>query len=65
VQVVVVQDDVELARWVVADRACLELVDGLARAQRSATLAGLRVRLEDVGPDVADLLELTGLAELF
>jgi hypothetical protein len=65
VQVVVVQGDAELARWVVADRPSLELVDGLARAQRSAARAGLRVRLEDVAPDVADLLDLTGLRDLF
>jgi ABC-type transporter Mla MlaB component len=41
------------------------VVDALARLQLAARRSGCRIDLQGVGPALADLLELMGLAEIF
>ena len=41
----------------------LRLVDALARLQLEATRAGYRIRLGDAPDEIAELVELAGLAE--
>ncbi len=55
---------VETATWVVAGegRPDLAAVDALARLQLSARRLGGRVRLRDVSQELAELLDLVGLA---
>ena len=46
------------------DRPDLETLEGLARLLLAARRLGWAVRVEDVGPELADLLELAGLSDL-
>jgi hypothetical protein len=64
--VVLARGDTELGRWPLGDlnRADLAVVDQLARMHLVACRAGCTVRLRDVAPELSELLELVGLAEL-
>ena len=42
----------------------LEVVDALARLQLAARRRGFRIQLQNVPPDLAELLELCGLAQV-
>ena len=61
--VVLLRDGREVATWPIdfPDPADLELVDGLARLQLTAMQLGCAIRLRNVPPEVAELLDLVGL----
>lgn len=63
-RVVIVHGGAELASWPV-DGSGLALVEELARLAVAARRAGYAVRLRDVDPDLARLLGLAGLSEVF
>lgn len=62
--VVVACGGTELATWplVLPGPPDLSVVDALARFQLAAGRAGFSVRLGDATPELADLIELAGLA---
>jgi hypothetical protein len=63
--VVVLRGDLEVARWPLdRESADLALVDELARLQLAASRLGYRIRLDDVGDELRDLLQFTGLAAM-
>jgi hypothetical protein len=63
-RVVIVQGPAELASWPV-EGSDLALVEELARLAVAARRAGYTVRLRDVDSDLARLLGLAGLSEVF
>lgn len=66
-RVVVVNGDEErVASWTIGEqgRPDMRAVDGLARVRLAASHRGWAVRLEEVGPELAELLELAGLSDL-
>lgn len=49
----------------IEDRQCdLELIDALARVHLAALRLGVSLRLHDVSPELYELLQLVGLADL-
>jgi hypothetical protein len=64
--VVLARGDTELGRWPlgVLNRADLAVVDQLARMHLVARRVGCSLRLCGVRPELSQLLELVGLAEL-
>jgi hypothetical protein len=64
--VVLLRGGVEVARWPLAypGRADIAVVDRLARAQLSATRAGMRLQLRHAGAELLGLLELAGLRQV-
>lgn len=66
VYVVLLRGDLELARWPLANGACPDvgLVGELARLQLTAMRMGCAIAVRDASPQLAGLLELTGLAGL-
>jgi ABC-type transporter Mla MlaB component len=65
-QIVVVCGDVVVTSWTLPGgrRADLGLIDELARLQLTARRLGCSIRLEQVDPQLRDLLVLSGLAEI-
>jgi hypothetical protein len=63
--VVLVRDDVEVARWSLS-RHCsgLALAGELARVQLAARRMGCRIELRDPGADLLELLDLVGLRDV-
>jgi len=63
--VAVLDGDIEVVVGRLADaRPDLALVDALARLQLSARRLGCSIRLRNPSPDLLDLLDLVGLADL-
>lgn len=55
----------ELARWPLPARRCdLALVDELARLQLAARRIGCAIAIQEVEPDLRELLDLCGLVEV-
>ena len=60
--VVLVRGEREVGRWPLdCERADLDAVDQLARTQLAAQRLGCTIRLEQLCPQLRDLLELVGL----
>ena len=62
--VVLVDDEDEVARWLLQGRPGLEMVDDLARLQLAARRGGLSVRLRQASPALSELLDLAGLGQV-
>ena len=62
--VVLVDDEDEVARWLLQGRPGLEMVDDLARLQLAARRGGLSVRLRQTSPALSELLDLAGLGQV-
>jgi ABC-type transporter Mla MlaB component len=64
--VVLARGDAEIATWLLRrwGRADLAVVDHLARWQLAARRMGCSIRLRNVCAELAELLELAGLAEV-
>ena len=66
VTVVIARDDIEVASWSLESRprADLSLIDELARLQLVARRLGCSLRLRGAWPELCELLDLAGLAEV-